>query len=757
MNRTTSGIATCAIAVLAVVLDSCSSQKDDSGTGSVELTLASGLTKTRVTTGLGNATAFALAADGRIFVALRGTSGNGAGGTATASVRVVKNGTLLTTPFTNITVDNTSFGCCNERGLVGIAIDPSFSSNHFIYVYYTVPGSPAHNRVSRFTASGDVATGAEQPILDLESLTHPNHNGGALHFGADGKLYVAVGNDATNSNSQSISNRLGKILRINSDGTIPADNPSSIAGISGTTSGATRAIWAAGFRNPFTMAIHPITGRIFVNDVGESSREEVDELFKGNNYGWSSQEGFSGPDNASFTRPVVDYGHGDQGACAISGGTFYHPANSTLGAAYLDKYFFADYCGGWLRMLDPATRSVTAFDSGFDGPTDLGVGPDGALYVLARNAGEIWKIQGTGTVTQDTVVSTSTLNVPEASNATFTVQLAAQPSANVVVGVARTSGATTVAPSPTSLTFTSTNWSTPQTVTVSAADDTTVGNVSATIRVSSSGLSPKDVNVTVLDNDAAPYAPTAQISLPHNGDVISGKIAEYFGQGVPGGVQVAAIDCGGPAAGAYVADTSFTGGNVSQGTTTAIDVSAVVNPAPQKVYQSGRYGVYSYVIAGLTPNAGHVVRLHFAEYVWSGPGQRVFGVSVNGSPVLTNFDIFVAAGGKYKALIREFPTSADAAGKVTVTTSSAGADNPTIEGIQVFRGAPTVVRGEFYVDGVLKYTDVKNSPPDHYHFMGSHASFDTTAYANGLHTLKLNVVDQLGVSASHQINVTVSN
>src|SRR5262249_26886948 len=155
----------------------------------------------------------------------------------------------------------------------------SFASNHFIYVYYTAPGSPAHNRLSRFTANGDVAAaGSEVALQNLESLSNPNHNGGALHFSLDRKRYVPAGNVTVSSNSQSIANRKGKILRINADGTIPSDNPTSFPGIGGTTSGANMAIWAVGLRNPFTAAVHPTTGRIFVNDVGEGSREEVDDL-----------------------------------------------------------------------------------------------------------------------------------------------------------------------------------------------------------------------------------------------------------------------------------------------------------------------------------------------------------------------------------------------------------------------------------------------------------------------------------------------
>src|SRR4051812_14823795 len=199
-----------------------------------------------VVSGLSNPTAMEFAPDGRVFVCQQG-----------GALRVVKNGSLLATPFLSLTVDS-----AGERGLLGVAFDPNFVANRFIYVYYTVPaptGGSAHNRVSRFTASAvnpDVVTaGSEVPILDLGNLSGAtNHNGGAIHFGPDGKLYVAVGENANRANAQTLANRLGKMLRINPDGTIPTDNPFFT-----TASGANRAIWALGLRNPFTFAFEPGT------------------------------------------------------------------------------------------------------------------------------------------------------------------------------------------------------------------------------------------------------------------------------------------------------------------------------------------------------------------------------------------------------------------------------------------------------------------------------------------------------------------
>src|SRR6187397_2334060 len=172
-------------------------------------TVPSGFTDAVVASGLTNPTAMALAPDGRIFVCQQG-----------GALRVIKNGALLPTPFLTVTVNSSG-----ERGLLGIAFDPNFVSNQLVYVYYTATTPAIHNRISRFTASGDVAlAGSETVVMEMPNLsTATNHNGGALHFGPDGQLYVAVGDNANGANAQSLSTRLGKLLRITSTGAIPVD------------------------------------------------------------------------------------------------------------------------------------------------------------------------------------------------------------------------------------------------------------------------------------------------------------------------------------------------------------------------------------------------------------------------------------------------------------------------------------------------------------------------------------------------------
>ncbi len=335
-------------------------------------TLPTGFTETRIS-GLTSPTAMEIAPDGRIFVCLQG-----------GQLRVVKNGALLPTPFLSVSVDATG-----ERGLLGVAFDPNFTTNNFVYIYYTVPSTPRHNRVSRFTANGDVAVpGSEVILLELDNLNATNHNGGAIHFGPDGKLYIATGENAVTSNAQTLANLLGKMLRINADGTIPSDNP-----FFNQASGKNRAIWALGLRNPFTFAFQPGTGRMFINDVGASTWEEINDGIVGSNYGWPNTEGPTS--NPSFRSPLFAYGHGigPTTGCAIAGGTFYNPSTVQFPTDFLGKYFFADLCSGWIRVFDPLTNTASSFATGIAQPVDLKVAADGSLYYLSIGSSSLFRVQ----------------------------------------------------------------------------------------------------------------------------------------------------------------------------------------------------------------------------------------------------------------------------------------------------------------------------------------------------------------------------
>ncbi len=333
------------------------------------VTLQAGFTRTTYVAVLaGQGTAMAWSPDGRLFICEQG-----------GALRVVKNGSLLATPF--VTVPTSPDG---ERGLLGVAFHPQFGSNPFVYVYYTVTaGGVSHNRISRFTAAGDVAQpGSETIIADLPNLTSAtNHNGGALHFGPDGKLYAAVGENATPSNSQSLGTVLGKLLRFNDDGTIPAGNPFD----DGRTTGLTRAIWALGLRNPFSFAFDPNGSRMFINDVGQSAWEEIDVARAGANYGWPATEGATS--NPAYDTPLFTYAHTANATlvtgAAIVGGAFYRPATVQFPSNWVGNYFFGDYVYGWVNRLDTANGNAVYAFARMDYLTDIQVGPDGALYVLA--------------------------------------------------------------------------------------------------------------------------------------------------------------------------------------------------------------------------------------------------------------------------------------------------------------------------------------------------------------------------------------
>lgn len=342
-------------------------------------TFPTGFNQVLVAPGISAPTTMALAPDGRFFIAQQ-----------YGQLRVVKNDTLLSQPFISLNVN-----IDGERGLLGVAIDPLFLTNHYIYLCYTV-SSGLFNRVSRFTASGDtVVPGSEVVILDLDTLIANYHGGGHLDFGPDGKLYIATGENGRPNYSQDLDSYLGKILRVNPDGSTPVDNP-----FPGPAK--RQRVWAYGFRNPFTFSFQPGTGRMFINDVGEVTYEEINEAtVGGGNYGWPGAEGNS--TNPAYVNPVFTYLHGITlgTGCAITGGTFFNPDTTNYPAAYLNKYFFIDYCGNWIDMI--TLDSVPVWSNFGTGIANYSVGMltghDGNLYFLSRNNEALYKVTYSSTNT----------------------------------------------------------------------------------------------------------------------------------------------------------------------------------------------------------------------------------------------------------------------------------------------------------------------------------------------------------------------
>ncbi|MBK9712332.1 MAG: PQQ-dependent sugar dehydrogenase [Kouleothrix sp.] len=356
---------------------------------------------------------------------------------------VYAGGALLSAPA----LDLSAKICSNsERGLLGVAVDPSFASNHYIYVYYTYnranscptgqPANPSNpvNRVARFTLSNANVASGETVLVDNIPSPNGNHNAGDLHFGQDGFLYVSVGDggadyagdSGSGGNNDATRDQfilLGKILRITRDGGIPPDNPFQGSGtarcnLTGRTSEGNRCqeTFAWGLRNPYRLAFRPGTSAFYINDVGQNAWEEIDQGQKGADYGWNCREGRHvnsttgkcSPAPADMVDPIYDYQHG---SCnSITGGAFVPPG--VWPAAYDGAYLFADFvCGKIFRLTSSgATFGQADFVLGLNGPTTITFGPYGssqALYYLAYGGGEVRRLAYTGSANRSPVAAAS--------------------------------------------------------------------------------------------------------------------------------------------------------------------------------------------------------------------------------------------------------------------------------------------------------------------------------------------------------------
>lgn len=372
----------------------------------ISQTLPAGFSRIKIVTGINNPTAmaFAPASDGRVFVTEQA-----------GKLRVIKNNVLLATPALSLTVSSTG-----ERGLTGIILDPNFQTNRYVYLYYCL-ATGANNRISRFTFTGDVIDPAsEVVVLNLDPLGSATiHNSGCMRF-YNGKLFVSVGENSVGANAQNLDKNLGKLLRINPDGSIPEGNP--------FTTGSTqrRSIWAYGLRNPFTFDIQQTTGKIYINDVGASKWEEIsDASVAGRNFGWPSVEGNGS--NPAYVNPIFAYAHGvgDGIGCAITGGVFNNPTTSNYPAQYIGKYFFQDFCTHWINYLDiNANGTVTrkSFGTGIGNNTvGLNLSPDGNLHYLDRALGTLYKITYNANGAPAIATQPSSVSVSAGQPATFSV------------------------------------------------------------------------------------------------------------------------------------------------------------------------------------------------------------------------------------------------------------------------------------------------------------------------------------------------
>jgi glucose/arabinose dehydrogenase len=318
-------------------------------------------------------------------------------------IRIFEGGALHATPFLDVSGLIASGG---ERGLLGMAFHPDYATNGYFYVDYT--DTDGDTQVSRFTVSGDpdvADAGSELPILSVDQ-PYANHNGGMLAFGPDGMLYVGMGDGGDagdpDGNGQNPTTLLGALLRLDVDGgspyAIPADNPFADHATN------REEIWAYGLRNPWRFSFDKETGDLYIGDVGQGQVEEVDfqpaSSAGGENYGWNVMEGSScyglpsGCSTDGLTLPVHQYGH--SAGCSITGGYVYR---GTASPALAGRYFYADYCSGWIRSLTVVDGEATDLQ---DHSADIGsvsqlasFGEDaaGELYVVSLG-GTVYRLSG---------------------------------------------------------------------------------------------------------------------------------------------------------------------------------------------------------------------------------------------------------------------------------------------------------------------------------------------------------------------------
>jgi glucose/arabinose dehydrogenase len=365
-----------------------------------------GFTTQTVVSGLNTPTSFAFAPDGRIFIAEKD-----------GVVRVFKNGALLPTPVIDISARVNNY---SDRGLIGMALDPNFATNGYIYLLYTYEPFASDDsggktgRLSRFTVVGDTASPATEQIIlgsavgsacsqfpvgsDCIPAEWYGHTAGNIRFGADGSMFLTWG-DASSWNvvnddalrAQNLDSLAGKVLRIDpSTGQGLPDNPYW----NGDPLAARSKVWAYGVRNAYRFSIRPNTGTpgtVYLGDVGWNTTEEVDAVPKGANLGWPCYEGGAvqsgyqpkavcqalysavAADPSKWTKPIITYDHNGVGA-AVTGGVFYTGTNYP--AAYQGAYFFADYARNWIKTAtinssDVVTSGPSDFDTTADAPVDV--------------------------------------------------------------------------------------------------------------------------------------------------------------------------------------------------------------------------------------------------------------------------------------------------------------------------------------------------------------------------------------------------
>lgn len=345
-----------------------------------------------ITTGLSSPVSITNAGDGsgRLFI------------TEQMGTIVIWNGaSLLSAPFLDI---HSLVSCCGEQGLLSVAFHPGYATNGFFYVDYTdVSGNTV---IARYHVSGDpnVADPSSASILLTILQPYANHNGGQLQFGADGNLYIGMGDGGSGgdpqNHAQNLNDLLGKILRIDVDGTPPYSIPPSNPFVG--VPNARPEVWAYGLRNPWRFSFDRLTHDLYIGDVGQDLWEEID--FQpatspgGQNYGWRLMEGFhcynpaTNCDDGTLTLPILEYGHNP--SCAVIGGYVYR--GGSIPQLY-GVYLYGDYCSGilWAASRDcSGAWSTTQLIQPPINISSFGEDESGEVY-LTHLGGVVYRIAAT--------------------------------------------------------------------------------------------------------------------------------------------------------------------------------------------------------------------------------------------------------------------------------------------------------------------------------------------------------------------------
>ena len=388
-------------------------------------TFQTGFVQDVVTGGLVAPTAMTMLPDGRMLIAEK----NGI-------VRLFKNGAIQATPFIDLRDRVNDYW---DHGLLGMAVDPNFATNGYIYLLYTYENNSLQYdgtktaRLARYTAVGDAAAPTTESVVlgtvvgascqdfpagtDCIPSDGPSHGVGALKFAPDGTLFATVGEsgsfnfvDDLSLRAQDIDSLAGKVIHITTTGAGLASNPF----YNGSTGANRSKVWAMGVRNAYRFDIDPVSGVPYVGDVGWDTKEEIDAAVAGANLGWpcyegnAQQPGFApktvcqalyaqGTSAVRFALYEYDHCQLFCGSTAVTGGVFY--TGTTYPAQYRGLYFFGDYGQGFIRYLradashNLVPGSVGELATSADGPVDFKMGLDGNIYYLAINAGELRRIR----------------------------------------------------------------------------------------------------------------------------------------------------------------------------------------------------------------------------------------------------------------------------------------------------------------------------------------------------------------------------